>query len=134
MPQEGRPMREQVAAIVAAYVGHNTTPHDQLPALIESVGKALGSLGRQMPVTAAAAPAVPIRRSVRADAITCLECGHKGKMLKRHLMIAHGIEVDAYRSKWGLAADYPVVAPDYAARRSELAKSIGFGHRRTARA
>lgn len=123
-------MKEQVAEIVAAYVGHNIVPPEQLSALIENVGKVFNSLGRQAPAVTAPVPAVSIRRSVGADAITCLECGHKGKMLKRHLTIAHGVDVDAYRSKWGLGADYPVVAPNYAAHRSALAKSFGFGRRR----
>jgi len=71
-------------------------------------------------------PAVPIRRSITPDAITCLECGYSGKMLKRHLAM-HQLTPAAYRERWGLKSDYPTVAPNYAARRSELAKSIGLG-------
>jgi hypothetical protein len=71
--------------------------------------------------------AVSIRRSVGADAITCLDCGYKGQMLKRHISTAHSLSVDEYRTRWSLASDYPMVAPKYAARRSELAKSIGWG-------
>jgi len=123
-------MKEQVAEIVAAYVGHNTIAPAELPTLIVSVSQALASLG-QPPAAAPAAltPAVPIRRSVGADAITCLDCGYKGQMLKRHLTTSHGMSVDEYRTRWGLASDYPMVAPNYAARRSELAKSIGLGRR-----
>jgi predicted transcriptional regulator len=124
-------MKARVAEIVAAYVGHNTISPDQLPTLITTVNQALTGLG-QAPATAPTAltPAVPIRRSVGAEAITCLDCGKKAKMLKRHLMTAHGMDVDAYRTRWGLPSDYPMVAPNYAARRSELAKSIGLGRRR----
>jgi len=74
-------------------------------------------------------PAVPVRRSVRRDAITCLDCGYEGKMLKRHLQSAHGVTAAAYRERWGLKPDYPMVTPAYAARRSELAKAIGLGTR-----
>jgi predicted transcriptional regulator len=124
-------MKEQVAEIVAAYVAHNTISPDQLPTLIATVNQALAGLG-QAPTAAPTAltPAVPIRRSVGADAITCLDCGYKGQMLKRHLTTAHGLTVHEYRTRWALARDYPVVAPNYAARRSELAKSIGLGRRR----
>ncbi len=123
-------MKEQVAEIVAAYVGNNTISPDQLPTLITTVSQALASLG-QAPAAAPTAltPAVPIRRSVAADAITCLDCGYKGQMLKRHLSTSHGLGVDEYRTRWGLGDDYPMVAPNYAARRSELAKSIGLGRR-----
>jgi predicted transcriptional regulator len=123
-------MKERVAEIVAAYVAHNTIPPDQLPALIASVSQTLAGLGQAPAASAALTPAVPIRRSVGADEITCLECGYKGQMLKRHLTTAHDTSVDEYRTRWGLAPDYPMVARNYAARRSELAKSIGLGRRR----
>jgi predicted transcriptional regulator len=123
-------MKEQVAEIVAAYVGHNTISPDQLPALIATVNQALSGLGQALTAAPAAlSPAVPIRRSVGADAITCLDCGYKGQMLKRHLTTSHGLSVADYRTRWGLAADYPMVAPNYRARRSELAKAIGLGTR-----
>jgi putative zinc finger/helix-turn-helix YgiT family protein len=126
----GKPMKEQVAEIVAAYVGHNTIPSDQLPTLITSVRQALAGLGQSTAAPPAAlTPAVPIRRSVGANAITCLDCGYMGQMLKRHLTTAHGLGVDEYRTRWGLPSDYPMVAPNYAARRSELAKQIGLGTR-----
>jgi predicted transcriptional regulator len=124
-------MKEQVAEIVAAYVGHNTISPDQLPTLILSVSRALAGLGQAPgPVPVTLTPAVPIRRSVGANEITCLECGYKGQMLRRHLTTAHGLSVDEYRNRWGLAADYPMVAKNYAIRRSELAKSFGLGRRR----
>jgi len=77
-------------------------------------------------------PAVPIRHSVKASTVTCLDCGYEGRMLKRHLNVAHGLTPDAYRERWNLKPNYPVVAPNYAARRSELARSFGFGKRRGA--
>lgn len=124
-------MKERVAEIVAAYVGHNTIEADQLPALIASVNQAIASLGRAPEeAPASLTPAVPIRRSVGAETIICLDCGYKGQMLKRHLSSAHGIGVDEYRTRWGLGSDYPMVAKNYSARRSALAKSLGFGRQR----
>jgi predicted transcriptional regulator len=126
-------MKKQVAEIVAAYVGKNRVTAAELPTLIASVSQALGTLGSvgHAPAEPAAAlvPAVSIRRSVGADAITCLDCGKKAKMLKRHLMTAHGLTPQEYRSRWGLPRDYPVVAQNYSARRSVLAKSSGLGRR-----
>ena len=124
-------MKKHVAEIVAAYVGKNRLDASELPSLIDSVSQAFGSLGQE-PTTTPAAPLVPavaIRRSVGADAITCLDCGKKAKMLKRHLFTAHGLTADEYRRRRGLPADYPVVAQNYSARRSELAKSTGLGRR-----
>jgi predicted transcriptional regulator len=125
------PDREHVARIVSAYAKRNTLAADQLPGLIARVHGALaGIIGGDLPEPAKELePAVPIRRSVQPDAIACLDCGHSGKMLKRHLMTAHQSTPDAYRQRWGLKSDYPMVAPNYTARRSELAKSYGFGQR-----
>jgi predicted transcriptional regulator len=122
-------MKEQVAEIVAAFVGHNTISADQVPTLIQTVNKALSELGRTAAPTVELTPAVPIRRSVQADKITCLECGWSGQMLKRHLNGAHSTNPADYRTKWGLPRDYPMTAGNYAARRSELAKQIGLGKR-----
>jgi predicted transcriptional regulator len=124
-------VKEQVAEIVAAYVGHNTVSPTELPALIIRVSEAFATLG-QVPAIATdqpLTPAVSVRRSVRPEAITCLDCGWAGQMLKRHLTVAHGHSVDEYRSRWSLPPDYPMVAKNYAARRSQLAKSIGLGRR-----
>jgi predicted transcriptional regulator len=123
-------MKKRVAEIVAAYVRRNQINGAELPALIASVSQLLASLGQpptiaNVPLT----PAVSIRQSVGADAITCLDCGAKAKMLKRHLLNAHGLTPDQYRVRWSLRADYPLVAKNYAARRSELAKAAGLGHR-----
>ena len=123
------PDREHVAKIVAAYAKRNALPADQLPALIVTVHAALAGAeagGSPEPVTALV-PAVPVRRSVRPDAIICLDCGLPQKILKRHLMTSHQLSADEYRQRWDLSRDYPLVAPSYRARRSELAKSIGLG-------
>jgi predicted transcriptional regulator len=124
-------MKERVAEIVAAYLRQNSVAPDQLPALIVSVNQALGSLGQAPPPPAIPpTPAVPIRRSIAADKITCLECGYKGLMLKRHLTTAHRLSVADYRTRWNLPSDYPMIAPNYAVRRSEIAKASGLGSRR----
>jgi predicted transcriptional regulator len=123
------PDREHVAKIVSAYTKRNQLPADQLPTLIATVHSALvGIEGGGLPEPAKElVPAVPIRRSVQPEAITCLDCGRRHKTLKRHLMTAHQLTPEAYRERWGLKSDYPMVAPNYRARRSELAKSIGLG-------
>ena len=125
------PDREQVAKIVSAYAKRNVLAADQLPALIATVHGALARIeGGVLPEPAKElVPAVPIRRSVQPEAIICLDCGYQGKMLKRHLA-KHQLTPEAYRERWGLKRDYPMVAPNYAARRSELAKSLGLGTRR----
>ena len=115
--------------IVASFVGHNTVAMSDLPALITSVFQALSVTGQAEPEKAAEAPtpAVPIRKSVQEDFIICLEDGKKLKMLKRHLASRYGMTPEDYRRRWGLARDYPMVAPAYAATRSALAKQIGLG-------
>jgi predicted transcriptional regulator len=124
------PEREHIATIVSAYAKRNALAADQLPALIATVHGALARLeggGLPEPPRGQPEPAVSVRRSVQPDAITCLDCGRRAKMLTRHLMTAHQLTPAAYRERWGLKGDYPLVAPDYAARRSELAKSFGLG-------
>jgi predicted transcriptional regulator len=125
---KAKAMKEQVAEIVAAYVRKNSIDAAALPGLIANVGQSLATLvepSAPEPLT----PAVPIRRSIANDAITCLDCGYKGKLLKRHLTTAHGLSPEEYRNRWSLPSDYPIVAPAYAARRSALAKSAGLGQR-----
>lgn len=119
------------AEIVSAYVAHNTLSREQLPAMIGSVSEALNRavVHEKQPPKAELEPAVPIKKSVTADYLFCLEDGKKFKSLKRHLQI-HGMSADEYRKKWGLSRDYPMVAPAYAESRSQLAKSIGFGRPR----
>jgi predicted transcriptional regulator len=101
------------------------------PALIDQVCRTLSGLGKPVePVKERPQPAVPIKKSVRPDYIVCLEDGRKLKMLKRHLKTAYNMTPDEYRERWGLPADYPMVAPSYANQRSALAKAIGLGTRR----
>jgi len=119
------------ADIVAAYVTHNSVPPGGLAALIESVHLALTNLGdvEAAPQTEALVPAVPIRKSVTPGFLICLDDGKKFKSLRRHLGML-GMTPDQYRTKWSLPKDYPMVAPDYAATRSALAKKLGLGQLR----
>ncbi len=119
------------AKIVSAHVGKNQVAVDALPQLIQSVHHSLAAVGMAEPAPAPAplAPAVPIRKSVFPDYIVCLEDGKKLKMLKRHLQASYGMTPQQYRAKWGLPADYPMVAPNYASHRSSLAKQIGLGRK-----
>ena len=106
------------------------SPASDVAALIQSVFDTLRGLAADEPVTAVElTPAVPIRRSVTDDHIVCLEDGKKLKMLKRHLMSDHGMTPEAYRAKWGLRPDYPMVAPNYSAQRQALAKQFGLGRK-----
>ncbi len=116
------------ADIVAAHVSNNSVAVSDLPILIGNVHQALAGLSRGSAAPAAMPePAVPIRLSVKKDYIVCLDDGKKLKMLKRHLMTHYGMTPDDYRAKWGLASDYPMVAPAYAEQRRVLAKAIGLG-------
>jgi predicted transcriptional regulator len=120
------------ADIVSAYVSNNTVPASELPALIASVHRALGNTTGG-PVEATAEPLKPAvnpKKSVFPDYIVCLEDGKKFKSLKRHLRTHYNLSPEDYREKWGLAADYPMVAPNYAAARSALAKKMGLGQQR----
>ena len=121
---------ELTAEIVVAHVGNNTLPVSDLPSLIEDVYKTLRNLGDASPDPEQLTPAVPVKKSVFPDYIICLENGKKLKMLKRHLMTAYNMTPEEYREKWGLPHDYPMVAPNYAAARSALAKKMGLGQRR----
>ncbi|MBC2667414.1 MucR family transcriptional regulator [Novosphingobium flavum] len=116
--------------IVAAHVSNNSVSVGDLPALITNVYTALAGLGQQAPVAEAPPePAVSIRASVKPDHIVCLEDGKKLKMLKRHLMTHYNMTPEQYRARWNLPADYPMVAPNYAEKRRELAKKIGLGRK-----
>ena len=120
-----------VARVVAAYVANNRMIAQDLPTFIETVHRAIQSLGNgAATVHEAAKPAVPVKRSVTDDYIVCLEDGLKFKSLKRHLRSSYELTPEQYRVKWSLPHDYPMVAPNYAARRSTLAKQIGLGRKR----
>ena len=118
---------KQVTEIVAAYVSKNEVAAGELPALIKSVHATLGGFAGNETAAAAKAPAVSVKKSVTPDYIVCLEDGKKLKMLKRYLRARYGLTPEAYRAKWNLPADYPMTAPNYAARRSDFAKQIGLG-------
>ena len=115
--------------IVAAYVSRNAVPADAVPEIIRSVHAALDGLGRAQPaqVEERLRPAVPVNRSVQHDYIVCLEDGKRLKMLKRYLRSRYNLSPEDYRRRWNLPPDYPMVAPAYAARRSDFAKQIGLG-------
>ena len=117
--------------IVSAYIGKNAMPGTELPTLIDRVFQSLASVatGSAAVPQERPAPAVPVKKSVFADHIVCLEDGKKMKMLKRHLMTSYGMTPEAYRERWGLPPDYPMVAPSYAEKRSTLAKTIGLGRK-----
>lgn len=119
------------ADIVAAHVSNNSVAVNDLPNLIQNVHSALSGISHHVAAPEAKPePKVSIRSSVKPDYIVCLEDGKKLKMLKRHLMTHYNMTPDQYRQKWGLAADYPMVAPNYAEQRRSLAKSIGLGTKR----
>jgi predicted transcriptional regulator len=118
---------ELTTEIVAAHVGNNPVPAAELPTLIHEVYKTLVSVGNVAPVSERPKPAVPIKKSIFPDYIVCLEDGKKLKMLKRHLKTAYRMTPEEYRERWGLPPDYPMVAPNYARHRSNLAKEIGLG-------
>ena len=129
---------EMTADIVSAYVGNNTVSAETLPSLIANIHAALSQVttGAVEPEPEPKEPAVPIRKSIAADYLICLEDGRKFKSLKRHLRTKYDMSPEEYRTKWGLAKDYPMVAPNYAKARSDLAKQMGLGQggRKPARA
>ncbi len=116
------------AQIIAAYVGHNTVSAAELPAVMATIYQNLSRLGGNVAAPEARPdPAVSVRKSVMPEYIVCLEDGKKLKMLKRHIKTAYNMTPEQYRERWGLGADYPMVAPNYAKQRSKLAKQIGLG-------
>ena len=120
---------EMAAQIVSAYVSRNMVPFSEVAELTKTIHATLVSLNSNgaAPVSGELTPAVPVKKSVTPDWIVCLEDGKKFKSLKRHLKSAFGMSPEEYRRKWGLPADYPMVAPNYSAHRSGLAKKMGLG-------
>jgi len=125
---------QMTTQIVTSYISRNNVPNDQLGTVIQTIHEALRNIGSAptaAPAPTPAKPAVPIRRSIQPDYIVCLEDGKKLKMLKRHLRTTYKLSPEEYRVKWGLPADYPMVAPNYAEQRSAFAKKIGLGRARS---
>ena len=116
-----------VTKIIASYVSHHNVAPEQIPDLINSVHRTINSLGIPAEPQGVLTPAVPLRRSVQRDAVICLECGWKGKMLRRHLSTRHGLTGEQYLKRWGLPSDHPLTAPTYSQQRSTLAKELGLG-------
>ena len=129
-PDQNSDLLALTTEIVAAHVSNNTVAVGDLPQLINQVYNSLANIG-DVPTAPAERPqpAVPIKKSVHPDYVICLEDGKKLKMLKRHLKTAYNMSPEAYRERWGLSVDYPMVAPNYARQRSRLAKEIGLGTR-----
>jgi predicted transcriptional regulator len=129
-----------LAQILSSYLSNNTVAPADLPSVIESMKKAFGGSAEATSTTPSDStskawqPAVPVKRSVTPEAVICLCCGQKFKSLKRHLQTTHQLNPREYRAAFGLKSDYPLVAPNYAARRSDLAKSLGLGRKVGARA
>ncbi|HEV7259906.1 MAG TPA: MucR family transcriptional regulator [Bosea sp. (in: a-proteobacteria)] len=133
---DGSDFIELTADIVSAYVSNNSVPAADLPALIGDVHSALSRvISGAAPVVPAEAPkpAIPVKKSITADYLVCLEDGKKFKSLKRHLRTQYNMSPEQYREKWGLPPDYPMVAPNYAEARSQLAKKMGLGQQRRKR-
>ncbi len=131
----GKNFIDLTTTIVSAYVSNNPMPASELPALISQIHAALlrVSTGRAELPLEPAKPAVPVKKSITADYLICLEDGKRFKSLKRHLRTQYGMTPEQYRDKWGLPPDYPMVAPNYAVARSQLAKKMGLGEQRRRR-
>lgn len=117
------------AKIVRGYVRHHRLEPDQLSDLITSVHRAIGHLGQPDQPEEVRTPAVSVRRSVHRDYVTCLDCGYRGKTLRRHISTRHGLSGEEYRQRWGLRSYHPLTAPAYSERRSTLAKELGLGRK-----
>ncbi|ANK80859.1 MAG: MucR family transcriptional regulator [Rhizobiales bacterium NRL2] len=130
-PTSRQDLMEMTSEIVSAYVGNNIVPADEVPNLIRRTFDALDAAdkGEEAAAVEPQKPAVPIKRSVTPEHLICLEDGKKLKMLKRYLRTNYDMTPEQYRAKWNLPADYPMVAPNYAKQRAEMAKSIGLGRK-----
>src|SRR5438309_3058785 len=120
-----------VTKIVVSYLGNHTLAPDQLSALIVSMQQAIRQLGKPVQPEAVRTPAVPVRRSVQRNYVVCLECGFRGKTLRRHLGMRHGLQVGEYLRRWDLSSDHPLTAPAYSEQRSTMAKELGLGRKRS---
>jgi len=117
------------ARIVGSYLRHHTVGASELPNLITSVHRALTEVGRPNPPEVPLTPAVSVRQSIRRDYVVCLDCGHRGKTLRRHISSRHGLSADEYLKRWRLRQDHPLTAPAYSEHRSALAKQLGLGRK-----
>jgi len=124
---ENAEIMELTAEIIASYVSNNVVASADLPGVIQDVYKTMATLGTHAAQPERPKPAVSVKKSITPDFIVCLEDGKKLKMLKRHLKTSYNMSPEEYRERWGLSADYPMVAPNYAKHRSSLAKKIGLG-------
>src|SRR6516225_10857330 len=121
--------RHLTTKIVVSYVQHHRLVPDQLADLITSVHRAIGQLGQPPEPEQVLAPAVSVRRSVHRDSVICLDCGYRGKTLRRHISTRHGLSPDEYRQRWGLRSNHALTAPVYSEHRSTMAKARGLGRR-----
>jgi len=119
------------AKIVGSYLRHHTVEPSELPNLITSVHRALTEVERPNPPEVSLTPAVSVRQSIRQDYVVCLDCGHRGKTLRRHIRSRHGLSADEYLKRWGLRQDHPLTAPAYSEHRSALAKQLGLGRKQS---
>lgn len=126
-PNPDDPILAMSATVLAAYVGHHDVAQSDLPALARTIYQSLANASGEEAVAVGKGPAVPIENSITDSHLICLEDGKRFQSLKRHLRVAFGLTPDAYREKWGLPDDYPMVSPAYARRRSDLAKQSGLG-------
>jgi len=117
------------ARIVRSYVQHHTVGTGQVSELITSVHRALGQLGRPAQPEEVLTPAVSVRQSVRQDYVVCLDCGHRARMLRRHISTRHSLNPDEYLKRWGLRRNHPLTAPAYSEQRSTMAKQLGLGRK-----
>jgi predicted transcriptional regulator len=122
------------AKIVGSYLRHHTVGASELPELITSVHRALSGVGSQAPVEEVLTPAVSVRQSVRPDYVVCLDCGYRGKTLRRHITSRHGLRPNEYLKRWGLRSNHPLTAPAYSEQRSIVAKEHRLGQKPTAEA
>src|SRR3984893_17245993 len=126
--------RHLTTMIVRSYVQHHTVGANQLSDLIVTVHRSLGQLGKPVQPEEVLTPAVSVRRSVHQDYVVCLDCGYRGKTLRRHITTRHTLSRDQYLKRWGLRSDHPLTAPAYSERRSTMAKALGFGRKPKAQA